>query len=127
MAIMFNELAKTSVHIGMGNGQYIVVPMLTVADSSEYQQLQYDLAKMNDAAGTSQMARIDAIIEARNKLAAMAKKVMPVELHEKLGLMDYPTLSTLVLVLCKGSDDAEKDDPEKKITLPSQVAQAGQQ
>lgn len=35
MAIMFTELAKNSVHIGMGNGNYIVVPMLTVAGEGE--------------------------------------------------------------------------------------------
>lgn len=128
MAIMFTELAKNSVHIGMGNGNYIVVPMLTVADYDDFQTLQYDLAQLNEKPATTQMQRVDAIIEARNKLAAMAKKVMPQELHERLGLMDYPTLSALVLVLCKGKDDAEGDDPAKKITLPSQMAQqAGQQ
>ena len=40
---------------------------------------------------------------------------MPVELHEKLKLMDYPTLSALMLVLCKGGDDAEGADPGKNI------------
>lgn len=127
MAVMFPELAKTSVHIGMGNGAYIVVPMLTVADFDEFQKIQYGLAQLNEKPGTTTMQRIDAIVEARGKLAEMAKKVMPVELHEKLRLMDYPTLSALVLVLCKGGDDAEKDDPAKKMTLPSQMAQAGQQ
>lgn len=126
MAVMFPELAKTSVHIGMGEGKYIVVPMLTVADFDEYQKLQYDLAQLNEKPETTQMQRIDAIVAARGKLAEMAKKVMPVELHDKLRLMDYPTLSALVLVLCKGGDDAEGDDPAKKITLPSQLAQAGQ-
>ena len=128
MAVMFEELAKTSVHIGMGGGRYIEVPMLTVADFSEYQRMQYELARMNEQPETTQMQRIDAIIEARGKLAEMAKKVMPVELHERLQLMDYPTLSALVLLLCKGKDDAEGDDPAKKVTLPSQLAQqAGRQ
>ena len=127
MAIMFTELVKTSVHIGLGDGKYIVVPMLPVVDFSEYQKLQYDLAQLNEKPETTQMQRIDAIVVARGKLAEMAKKVMPVELHERLQLMDYPTLSALVLVLCKGSDDSEKDDPSKKVTLPSQLAQAGQQ
>lgn len=126
MAIMFTELVKTSVHIGLGDGKYIVVPMLPVVDFSEYQKLQYDLAQLNEKPETTQMQRIDAIVAARGKLAEMAKKVMPVELHERLQLMDYPTLSALVLVLCKGSDDSEKDDPSKKVTLPSQLAQAGQ-
>lgn len=121
MAIVFNELAKTSVHIGIGNGQYIEVPMLTVADYSEYQQLQYNLAKLDADKTTSNMARIDAIIAARNKLAAMAKKVMPVEMHDKVQLMDYPTLSMLVMVLCSGNDDGEKDDATKKVTLPSKI------
>ena len=126
MAVMFNELVKTSVHIGMGNGTYIVVPMLTVADYDEYRKLQYELAQLNEKPETTQMQRIDAIVEARGKLAEMAKKVMPVELHEKLRLMDYPTLSALVMVLCKGCDDDDKDDPAKKMTLPSQMAKAGQ-
>lgn len=127
MAVMFPELAKTSVHIGMGEGKYIVVPMLAVADFDEYQKLQYDLAQLNEKPETTQMQRIDAIVAARGKLAEMAQKVMPIELHDKLRLMDYPTLSALVLVLCKGADDSEKDDPSKKVTLPSQLAQAGQQ
>lgn len=127
MAVMFPELAKTSVHIGMGDGKYIVVPMLSVSDFDAYQKLQYDLAQLNAKPETTQMQRIDAILYARGKLAELAKKVMPIELHEKLKLMDYPTLSALVLVLCKGSDDSETDDPAKKMTLPSQLAQAGQQ
>lgn len=127
MAIMFTELVKTSVHIGMGNGSYIVVPMLTVADYDEFQKLQYELAQLNEKPDTTNSKRIDAIIAARSKLAEMAKKVMPVELHEKLRLMDYPALSALVMVLCKGSDDSEGDDPAKKMTLPSQMAKAGQQ
>lgn len=126
MAVMFPELAKTSVHIGMGDGKYIVVPMLSVSDFDAYQKLQYDLAQLNEKPETTQMQRIDAILDARGKLAKMAKKVMPIELHEKLKLMDYPTLSALVLVLCKGSDDSETDDPAKKMTLPSQLAQAWQ-
>lgn len=126
MAVMFPELAKTSVHIGMGDGKYIVVPMLTVADFDEYQKLQYGLAKLNERPDTTTMQRIDAIVAARDTLAKMVKKVMPSELHEKLQLMDYPTLSALVLVLCKGSDDSDGDDPSKKITLPSQLAKAGQ-
>ncbi len=127
MAVMFTELAKTSVNIGIGGGNYITVPMLSVADFDVFQTLQYNLAQLNDKEDTTQMQRIDAILDARNKLAEMAKKVMPVELHEKLRLMDYPTLSALVLVLCKGNDDSEGDDPAKKLTLPSQMAKAGQQ
>ena len=53
MAIMFNELVKTSVHIGMGNGSYIVVPMLTVADYDEYQKLQYELMQLNEKPDTT--------------------------------------------------------------------------
>lgn len=127
MAIMFNELVKTSVHIGMGNGSYIVVPMLPVTDYDEYQKLQYELAKLNEKPETTQMQRIDAIVAARGKLAEMAKKVMPIELHEKLRLMDYPALSALVMVLCRGCDEDEGDDPAKKMMLPSQMAKTGQQ
>ena len=128
MAIMFPELTKTSVHIGVGKGQYIEVPMLTVADYDKFQQIQLGLAGLKDDASKTDQQKIEAVAEANGKLVELAKKVMPVEFHEKLKLMDYIKLSELVLVLCKGNDDSEWDDPAKKLTLPSQMAtQTGQQ
>lgn len=122
MAVMFDELVKTTVHIGIGKGKYIEVPMLTVEDFNTFKELQRNLAELNSASDTTELQRIDAIIEGRGKLAAMAAKVMPKELHENLKRMDYPTISMLVMVLCTGKDNSEDDDPEKKTALPSQLA-----
>ncbi|MBR3944051.1 MAG: hypothetical protein IKK15_03015 [Akkermansia sp.] len=119
---MFDELVKTTVHIGIGKGKYIEVPMLTVEDFNTFKELQRNLAELNSASDTTELQRIDAIIEGRGKLAAMAAKVMPKELHENLKRMDYPTISMLVMVLCTGKDNSEDDDPEKKTALPSQLA-----
>lgn len=128
MAITFPELTKTRVHIGVGNGQYIEVPMLTVADFSEFNCIQLELAGLKDDTTKTDAEKVRAVMDACQKLVELAKKVMPVELHEKLQLMDYAKLSSLVLVLCKGDDDSEADDPAKKLTLPSQMATAaGQQ
>ena len=127
MAKMFGQLGKTTVHIGIGNGQYIVVNMLPLSDFDTFRDLQFEFAAAKDNPKLTDGDRVKMIVEGRVKMIELAKKVMPVELHEKLRLMDYPTLSALVLVLCKGGDDAEGDDPAKKVTLPSQLAQAGQQ
>ena len=128
MAITFPELTKTRVHIGVGNGQYIEVPMLTVADFSEFNRIQLELAGLKDDTTKTDAEKVRAVMDASKKLSELAKKVMPVELHEKLQLMDYAKLSSLVLVLCKGNDDSEADDPAKKLTRPSQMATAaGQQ
>ena len=86
------------------------------------------VAGLKDDASKTDQQKIEAVAEANGKLVELAKKVMPVEFHEKLKLMDYIKLSELVLVLCKGNDDSEWDDPAKKLTLPSQMAtQTGQQ
>lgn len=124
MAICFSELGKKSVHIGIGDGKYIEVPMLSVADYAELQRIQKELAALNGKKDTTETQRIDAIVEARDKLIAMAKKVMPIELHDGLMRMDYMTASTLVAVLCNGRDDAESDDPQKKTVYPSQLPKA---
>jgi hypothetical protein len=119
--IDFGALGKTTVHIGIGEGRYIEVPMLSVVDYAEVQRIQRDLAAVNARDGATDLERIDAIVEARGKLAGMAKKVMPVETHDGLMRMDYMEISALVVVLCNGKDDSEHDDPQKKTVLPSQL------
>jgi hypothetical protein len=123
MAINFNELTKTTVHIGIGDGKYVEVPMLTVEDYAEMQQLQRTLTELSEKKDATQTQRVDAIMEGRDKLAAMAMKVMPQELHNGLKRMDYMTLLKLVTVLCNGKDEGEKDDPQKKTVMPSQKPQ----
>jgi hypothetical protein len=125
MAINFNELTKTTVHIGVGDGKYIEVPMLTVADYAEMQRIQLELAALSDKQELTTMQQIDAVVGARDKLAAIAKKVMPVETHDGIMRMDYVDVSALVAVLCNGKDDAEKDDPLKKTAYPSQQPTQG--
>jgi len=123
MAINFNELTKTTVHIGIGDGNYVEVPMLTVEDYAELQQLQRTLTELSEKKDATQTQRVDAIMKGRDKLAAMAMKVMPQELHNGLKRMDYMTLLKLVTVLCNGKDEGEKDDPQKKTVMPSQKPQ----
>ena len=115
----FGDLSKKTVHIGVGGGRWIEVPMLTVGDYDEFNRLQSDLMKRRREADESGM--IDAVIEARRKLAELACKVMPPELHERLRCWDYVKLAQLVLVLCTGDDNGEDDDPQKKTVLPSQA------
>lgn len=119
--IDFGALGKTTVHIGIGEGRYIEVPMLSVADYAEVQRIQRELAAINSRDGATDLERIDAIVEARGKLVGMAKKVMPVETHDGLMRMDYLEISALVVVLCNGKDDSEGDNPQKKTVLPSQL------
>ena len=123
MAINFNELTKTTVHIGIGDGNYVEVPMLAVEDYAELQQLQRTLTELSEKKDATQTQRVDAIMKGRDKLAAMAMKVMPQELHNGLKRMDYMTLLKLVTVLCNGKDEGEKDDPQKKTVMPSQKPQ----
>ena len=120
--IDFGELGKTSVHIGIGNGRYIEVPMLGVGDYARLMEIQKRLAEINDAPDTTDSQRIDAIIEARRTLASIAAKAMPVELHDNLGRLEIQRLFQLVTTLCTGNDFSEEDTPEKKVMLTSQTA-----
>ena len=120
MAIMFPELSKTTVHIGIGDGQWCEVPMLKLAQFNEYQKIQADLASL-DERENSKEKRIAAIIKAREKLGELACSVMPPELHERVMMMGYKELAALVDVLCTGKDDSEKDAPEKKVVFQSQA------
>ena len=120
MAIIFPELSKKSVHIGIGDGKWVDVPMLTVGDYNEFQRITAELAKLGEKKDVPMSERIEAVLAAQEKLADMACKVMPPELVEKVRMMDFKQLCSLILALCNGKDDSEKDDPEKKVVLPSQ-------
>lgn len=120
MAIMFPELSKTTVHIGIGDGQWCEVPMLTLAQFNEFQQIQFDLAKLGEQ-NISNEAKISAIIKASKQLAALACSVMPRELHDRVKMMGYSALSALVECLCTGKDNSEEDAPEKKVLFQSQM------
>lgn len=119
MATMFPQLAKDTVHIGLGAGKWIEVKMLPVSAYAKFRDIQQHVATLNDAMPIAEKMKL--ADEATAELAAMARSVLPEELHERLGRFGYGELSALVLVLCTGNDDSEKDDPQKKMTLPSQL------
>ena len=121
MAIMFPELSKNTVHIGIGDGKWCEVKMLTLAQFNVYQKVQADLATLNERE-PSMEKRVTAILDAREKLAELACSVMPPELRDRVLMMDYKQLSALVNCLCTGKDDSEKDAPEKKVLFPSQMS-----
>lgn len=121
--IDFGELTKRTVHVGVGGGRWVEVPMLTVADYEELGKLQQELLKLNGEDGTSDAMRMDAVIAAQKKLVEMACRVMPPELRDGVARLDFERLAKLVMLLCTGRDDGENDDPEKKMTLPSQLGQ----
>jgi len=122
MAISFPELGKTSVHIGIGGGRWVECQMLTMADMNEFQKIQLSLAKLAKDESAKIDKQAEELIEARTKFAEIACKALPIELHERVRCMDYQHLVALVNVLCTGDDEGEKDEPEKKVVLPSQLA-----
>lgn len=121
--IDFGELTKTTVHVGIGGGNWIEVPMLSVADYEEVAKMQAELLRLNEAQDTTDAARMAAVLEAQKKMLELARKAIPVELHDGLARLDFERLSKLILLLCTGKDEAEGDEPEKKMTLPSQARQ----
>ena len=122
MAISFPELGKTTVHIGIGGGKWIECPMLTMADMNEFQKIQLSLAKLAKVENATVERQAEELMGARVKCAEIACKVLPSELHERVRCMDYQHLVSLVNVLCTGDDESDKDEPEKKVVLPSQLA-----
>lgn len=122
MAIIFPELSKTTVHVGIGGGKWIEVPMLSIGQFNEFQRIQAELVAIGEKQGTPTADRVDALITARTKLADLACAVMPPELHNRVRMLDWQELTALVNVLCTGKDDSDKDDPQKKVLLPSQQA-----
>jgi hypothetical protein len=122
MAIMFPTLGKKKVHIGIGDGNWIEVSMLPVADYDRFREIQLDISNLPEGDTQEEKTkRVETVNSARNELLALAEKVMPEELHDHVRRLDYMKLTALVLALCTGDDDSEEDDPEKKITLPSQM------
>lgn len=121
MAIMFPELSKNTVHIGLDGGKWCEVKMLTLAQFNVFQKIQADLATLGEREMSTER-RVDAIVEAREKLAELACSVMPPELCDRVRMFDYKQLAALVNALCTGKDDSEKDAPEKKVTFPSQMS-----
>ena len=122
MAVIFPELSKTRVHVGIGDGKWIEVQMLNIGQFNEFQRIQAELVAISEKPGTPTAERVDALISSRSKLADLACSVMPPELHERVQMLDWQQLTALVNVLCTGKDDSEKDDPQKKVVLPSQQA-----
>ena len=122
MAVMFPELGKTTVHIGIGNDQWIEVPMLTMKDMNDFQQIQLDLVALNDSKTATAKDRMNAIVNARTKLLEIVGRVFPAAYLGRVQTLDYVRLVELVNVLCTGKDDAEKDDPQKKVNLPKDGA-----
>ena len=122
MAIIFPELSKTTVHVGIGDGKWIEVPMLNIGQFNEFQRIQAELVAIGEKQGTPTADRVDALISARMKLADLACSVMPSELHNRVRMLDWQELTALVNVLCTGKDDGDKDVLQKKVVLPSQQA-----
>lgn len=122
MAITFGDLGKTMVHVGISGGRYIEVKMLSVADFAAAQDVMRGLSALNERKDVGDSARIDAVIDARKKLVETARKVMPEELMDGVSRMELMDVWKLVAVLGTGKDDGEDDDPQKKITYPSQTA-----
>lgn len=120
MSIMFPELTKTTVHVGLGDGKWCEVKMLNLAQFNEFQKLQANLAALGEKLTTNE-ERVKAVMDAREKLGTLACSVMPPELHERVQMLGYKELSSLVDALCTGKDDSEKDDPEKKVVFKSQA------
>lgn len=119
MATMFPQLSKTTAHIGIGGGKWIEVPLLPVSAYAKFRDIQHRMATLNDKMTIAK--RMELADEATAELSAMARSVLPVELHERIGRFSYGELSALVLVLCTGNDDGENDDPQKKMTFQSQM------
>jgi hypothetical protein len=115
MAISFPQLTKKTVHIGIGDGAWIEVPMLTLEDYLRFRELQKEISRMPDS--STQQEQAEKLAEARAEMMTMAKKVLPESIRENVYRLDFVQLTSLVLVLCSGNDDAEGDDPEKKREL----------
>ena len=113
MSSMFPELGKTTVHIGIGNGKWIEVPMLSVKDYAELRDIQKEVLKLNES-NMEMGQKYDTLEAAMRKMSDMVKKVMPVEYHESIGRLSYEKLASLALVLCNGDDTSENDDPQQK-------------
>ena len=121
--IDFGSLGKTKVRIGIGGGRWIEVPMLKLADFQEFERITVELGRLGADKSVPDSAKVEAILSSRGKLAGLACKVCPVELHENLRRMEMGDLVKLVSVLCTGKDEAGDEENKKKIAFPSQMGQ----
>ena len=111
--INFSALRKTTAHIGIGDGEYIEVPLLSIADFSDFTSLMEELASRADAEKTD-TENLRFLNDARGKIIAIIERVFPPEFAEGLRRMPVKDLITLANVLGTGKDDSENDPPEKK-------------
>lgn len=121
--IDFGSLGKTKVRIGIGGGRWIEVPMLKLADLQEFERITVALGKVGADESVPDAEKVEAVLGSRGKLAEMACKACPVELHENIRRMEIGDLVKLVSVLCTGKDESGDEDIEKKMTFPSQMGQ----
>lgn len=112
MALSFPQLTKKTVHIGIGDGKWIELPMLPMEDFLRFRAMQKEIAQVpDDAPRQEQQVKLHAV---REEMLEMAKKVLPEAIRENVCRLDFVQLTALVLALCTGNDDSENDDPEKK-------------
>lgn len=121
--IDFGSLGKTKVRIGIGGGRWIEVPMLKLADLQEFERITVGLGKVGADDSVPDAEKVEAVLGSRGKLAELACKTCPVELHENIRRMEMGDLVKLVSVLCTGKDESGDEDIEKKMTFPSQMGQ----
>jgi len=124
MSINFSQLAKKKVHIGIGDGKWVEVPMLCMDDFLKFRDIQKRISKM--AEGMPEKEQSEKLMEAREEMVEMAKKVLPLPIRENIYRLDFMQLTALVLVLCTGKDDSEDDAPEKKTVLEEQVQESSE-
>lgn len=121
--IDFGSLGKTKVRIGIGGGRWIEVPMLKLADLQEFEKITVELGRIGADESVPDAEKVEAVLGSRGKLAGLACKTCPVELHENIRRMEMGDLVKLVSVLCTGKDESGDEDIEKKMTFPSQMGQ----
>lgn len=114
--INFAALRKTTAHIGIGDGEYIEVPLLTIADFADFTAIVNDLMQRQDG-DFSEAENLVFLNEARAKILAIIERVFPEEFLTGLRRMPIDDLMKLANVLCTGKDDGETDPPEKKRPL----------
>ena len=119
----FGSLGKTKVRIGIGGGRWIEVPMLKLADLQEFEKITVELGRIGADDSVPDAEKVEAVLGSRGKLAELACKTCPVELHENIRRMEMGDLVKLVSVLCTGKDESGDEDIEKKMTFPSQMGQ----
>ncbi|MGI6140043.1 MAG: hypothetical protein ACOYI9_13575 [Candidatus Hydrogenedentales bacterium] len=118
MALNFSQLVKKTVHIGIGAGKWIEVPMLCMEDYLCFREIQKRISQLPKEMPEKEQA--EKLVEAREEMIEMVQKVLPSPLKENIYRLDFIQLTALILVLCNGNDNSEDDDPEKK-TNPEDI------